>query len=345
MRASAMFGVLALALAGCGGAGGSAPSAPVLTPTPAPTATPPAGVSARGCATKTASSQELYIAYADHIEVYALAASGSDCPNRTIDSVAQAPTTLQGIAIGGGRLFALLKPPPGTAATTQIRVYDAASGSPQPENTIAAQDDGEGSIAYASGVPAVYVASFNALLGPDVESYAPAASLRNGDPRQNKQYVAGNRGSLAVAADGTVYLGVGGGVQVFGPNASDTGAPGDQNFQPPRPDRTFGDTSPGLTPAGIALASDGTAYVATHAPLDITNSSITVYPPNATSTTTPVRTLKISWIRSIAVDANNNLIVLHNELMETFAPGGTPLLRTVTAAPTTAGTSALAVGP
>lgn len=340
MRAYALLGVWALALAGCGGGGGTTPTS--ASPAATVTLPPIQGLNPSACASRAVAQQEIYVAYADHIDVYPLTASGSDCPVRTIRVAVPASTTVQGIAIGGGRLFAFLKPPP-SPATTQILVYDAATGTPQPENTITANVDGEGSIAYAAGVPAVYVASFDILYGPHIDSYAPTPALRNGDPRQSKSYVGGNRGTLAVTADGTAYTGLGNGVQVFASDATNIGNPGDAIYQTPRPIRTFGDLAG--SEGALALAGDGTAYVASHAYLDGNNSWITVFPPNATSTTAPLRTLQITDIRSIAVDASGDLIVLHNARMDTYAPGGGTLIRTVTATPTTAGPSALALGP
>ncbi|MDQ6944542.1 MAG: hypothetical protein M3169_18745 [Candidatus Eremiobacteraeota bacterium] len=340
MRASALLGVWALALAGCGGGGATTPTP--TSPTPVVTPPPVQGLNPSACASKAVATQEIYVAYADHIDVYPLTASGSDCPVRTIRVAVPAQTTVQGIAIGGGRLFAFLKPPP-SPRTTQILVYDAATGTPQPENTITADVDGEGSIAYASGVPAVYVASYDIFYGPHINSYAPTPALRNGDPRQNKNYVGGNRSTLAVTPDGTVYTGLESGVQVYAADAANIGNPGDPIYQTPRPIRTFGPV--GGTEAALALASDDTAYVGYHAYLDPNNSAIAVYPPNATSSTAPLRILQITDIRSIAVDASGDLIVLHNARMDTYAPGGGTLIRTVTATPTTAGPSALALGP
>lgn len=326
---------LVLALAACGGGGGTSHAVTAALP-----AVPSTGGAAtnRTCKSTAISSQEAYIAYNDHIDVYPSTASGDDCPVRTISAIA--PPNVWGIAIGNNTIYALERSA-ANAAFSPVLMIDAASNGPAvPSGSTIVRNDGSGGIVYVDAIPAVFETGHNASY-PVIESFPPSPALANGSVQQNRFFTGGGA-SLAVAPDGTVYAGVGAGVDVYAPTAVDSGPQGSPGFTPAPPERVIGDTSNANVPEGIALAPDGTLYVASAPASDPTQSTIAVYAPSAS---TPSYSIATPTVASIAVDASGELLVLHLHLLDTYAPGGTTPIRSLIVSPPTGGPSSLALGP
>ena len=338
MRRLGMLGACVLALSACGGGGGaSRPAASVV-----PAAQPGGSSATRTCKASEVSAQEIYIAHPDHIDVYPTTAQNGDCPARTITAIS--PPNVWGIAIGNNTIYALEKSAPNSAFSPVLMIDAAASGPAAPSGSTIVRNDGSGGIVYVDAVPAVFETGHDPSR-PVIESFPPSPALQNGSPQQNRFFTGGG-GPLAVGSDGTVFAGIGAGVNVYSPTAADSGPFGAPGFTPAAPEFTLGDTSATNVAQGIALGPDGSLYVASAPAANPSFSTVAVYAPGATGGAAPSRTIAIpGQVASVTVDAAGELFVFHGTWLDVFAPGGTAPSRSIIVTPANAGPSSLAIGP
>ena len=325
-----------LALAACGGGGGTSRGA---TAAALPAVTTGGGAStARTCKSTAVSSFEAYIAYVDHIDVYPSTATGDQCPVRTISAIT--PANVRGIAIAGNTIYALEESAPNASFSPVLEIDASTNGPAVPSGETIVRNDGSGGIVYVGPIPAFFETGHDATTNGVVQSFPPTGGA-NGSPQQNRFFTGGG-GPIAAGPDGTVYAGVGAGVNVYAPTAVDSGPEGSPGFTPAAPERVIGDTSSANVAQAIALGPDGTLFVASAPSSSPTASTIAVYPPNAS---TPSYTISTPTIASLAVDASGNLYVLHLHLLDTYAPGATTPMNSLIVTPPNSGPSSLVLGP
>lgn len=321
-----------------------------------------------------APSQEAYVAYPDHVDVYPLSANGVSAPSRSITGMshpfsATSPTNNwvnQAIVVGtDGSLYAMQNEAAPTSGPffSGVKYLPGASGA-APAYTLSG--DPQSYPQKSSGYGQLSLAALDA---PD-QSISVVASFQylaisqvpygSALPSGQDTEVGGATG-LATDATGARYvLGRGGphDIDVYDLGVLTIHNPVPPHAQAPPPTRSIGALDPSIVAfSGLARGSDGTLYAGVGSDSEqvpgspATRVHIAAFSPDAGPTSSPSRTIVGSFTMpiSLAVDAAGDLVVLHDNRMDTFGPNAdgsaTPLRSIGVPAGWAVSASALALGP